>query len=143
MANTNRRLRVLVADDERLIADSLVMIFRTHGFDATSVYSGYSAIETALTLLPDVIICDISMPGVNGVDAVLSMSRRLPETKFLLFSGHAQSQNSLSRAREQGLKFVYLNKPVRPQIFIEYLTGYAAVLNASVVPELEEATKEV
>src|SRR5580692_9288960 len=131
MANASRPLRVLVADDERLIADSLVTILRIHGFEATSVYSGYSAIETALTLLPDVIISDISMPGVNGVDAVLSMSRRLPDAKFLLVSGHVQSQNSLNRAREQGLEFVYLNKPVRPEVFIEYLAGYAVGLNGS------------
>ena len=121
MATILRPLRVLVADDEHVIADSLATILRTHGFEATSVYSGYSAVETAFEWLPDVVISDIRMPGINGVDAALSMARRLPNAKFLLFSGHIQSHSNLSRAREQGLTVVFLQKPVPPHSVVEYL----------------------
>ena len=92
------------------------------------MYSGYSAMETAFAWVPDVIISDIRMPDLNGVDAVLSMARRLPNTKFLLFSG--QSNGSLSRALERGLKFVFLEKPVQPQSVVEYLKRCEAELNA-------------
>ena len=123
MAAILRSLRVLVADDEHVIADSLVTILRTHGFEASAVYSGYSAVETAISWLPDVVISDIKMPGMNGVDAALSMSRRLPRAKFLLFSGHVASHDSMSHAHEQGLRFVFLEKPVPPQSVVEYLRG--------------------
>jgi DNA-binding NtrC family response regulator len=121
MATTLRPLRVLAVDDEHVIADSFSTILRKHGFEVISVYSGYSAIETAFTWLPDVVISDINMPGVNGVDAVLSMARQLPRAKFLLFSGHLTSQSTVNRAHEQGLRFVFLQKPVPPESVLEYL----------------------
>lgn len=121
MATTLRRLRVLIVDDEHVIASSLATILRTFGFDAISVYSGYSAMETAFAWLPDVVVSDILMPGINGVDAILSMARRLPNSKFLLFSGHLQSHETLSRAHQQGLRFVFMPKPVPPEWVVEYL----------------------
>jgi CheY-like chemotaxis protein len=127
---TPRPLRVLVADDEHLIADTLVAIFRNKGFDASSAYSGYSAIETAVTLKPDVIISDVLMPGMNGIEAALSISKLLPDSKFLLFSGHAGSQDSIRLARSQGLNFVFMHKPVPPGFLVEYLEDCALKLNA-------------
>lgn len=121
MATALRPLRILIVDDEHAIASSLATILRTHGFEANSVYSGYSAIETAFEWLPDVVISDIRMPGINGVDAVLSMARQLPNSKFLLFSGHLPSHETVSRAHQQGLRFVFLPKPVRPQCVVEFL----------------------
>lgn len=129
MATTLRPLRVLIVDDEHLIASSLAAILRTYGFEAVSVYSGYSAIETAFAWVPDVIISDIRMPGINGVDAVLSMARRLPNSRFLLFSGHLPSHGNVSRAHEQGLRFVFLPKPVPPQSVVEYLKACEVELN--------------
>jgi DNA-binding NtrC family response regulator len=129
IATTLRPLRILIVDDEHAIASSLATILRTHGFEANSVYSGYSAIETAFEWLPDVVISDIHMPGINGVDAVLSMARRLPNSKFLLFSGHLPSHETVSRAHQQGLRFVFLPKPVPPQSVVEYLKGCEAELS--------------
>jgi|SRR4051794_28350144 DNA-binding NtrC family response regulator len=123
MATTLRPLRVLVVDDEHVIADSLSTILRKQGFEVIAVYSGYSAIETAFEWLPDVVISDINMPGVNGVDAILSMARRLPRAKFLLLSGHLASRSTVNRAHEQGLRFVFLHKPVPPESVAEYLKG--------------------
>lgn len=129
MAATSRPLRVLVADDEHAIADSLTTIFRSHGFDARSVYSGYSAIETAVKFDPDVVISDVTMPGVNGIDAVLSISRQWPNSRFLLFTGNADCQESLERARAGGLRLACLHKPVPPRLLIEYLRECANHLN--------------
>ena len=131
MATTRRPLRVLVADDEQLIADSLAIIFRNNGFDAISVYSGYSAMESAVSFQPDVVISDIIMPGVNGVDAVLSISQHLPASKFLLITGHADCQDSLRRAQVRGLPFLYLQKPIPPRFLVEYLKDYALQLNGA------------
>jgi len=129
MATTLRPLRILIVDDEHLIASSLATVLRTHGFEAISVYSGYSALETAFAWLPDVVISDIFTPGLNGVDAVLSMARRLPKAKFLLFSGHLPSHDSVSRTHEQGLRFVFFQKPIPPQSVVEYLRRCELELN--------------
>jgi len=129
MATTRRPLRVLVLDDEHVIADSLAIIFRNSGFEARSVYSGYSAIETALDFQPDVVISDIVMPGLGGVETILSIWRRSPNSRFLLMTGNANRQDALHNARARGLQLVCLHKPVPPQLLIEYLTDCAYGMN--------------
>ncbi len=116
-----RSLRVLVVDDEPLIADSLAAIFRNSGFEATCAYSGYGAIQTAKHLEPDVMISDVLMPGLNGVDAALSIFRYLPGLKFVFVTGCNGFQEDLSTARDRGLPFIYLEKPVPPKFLVGYL----------------------
>jgi DNA-binding NtrC family response regulator len=143
MATSLRPMRVLIVDDEHVIASSLAAILRTHGFEAISVYSGYSALETAFAWIPDVVISDILMPGINGVDAVLSMARRLPKAKFLLFSGHARSHGNVSRAQDRGLRFVFLQKPVPPQSVLEYLKNCELELNVEAKAGSAEEAKVI
>src|SRR5579862_489423 len=86
MAATQRPLRVLIADDEKILADRLAIIIRNSGFSLTTVYGGNSAVETAEKLQPDVVICDIRMPDMNGVDAANRISQILPTSKIVLCS---------------------------------------------------------
>lgn len=116
-----RSLRVLVVDDEPLIADSLATIFRNSGFDVTCAYSGYGAIQTAKLLEPDVMISDVLMPGLSGVEAALSIFRHLPGLRFVFVSGCSGFQEDLSAARNRGLPFIYLEKPVPPKFLVGYL----------------------
>jgi CheY-like chemotaxis protein len=125
MSTIGRPLRVLIADDEHVIADTLAIIFRNSGFDAKSVYSGYSAIETAVDFQPDVVISDIVMPSLGGVETILSIWRQCPNCRFLLMTGNANRQDALHRACGRGLQLVCLHKPVPPQLLIEYLTDCA------------------
>jgi YesN/AraC family two-component response regulator len=81
------KLKVLVADDERLIADTLAIILNESGFEATAVYTGDDAIQTAKTLLSDVLISDVVMPGLNGINAAIEIPKVLPTCKILLLSG--------------------------------------------------------
>ncbi len=74
--------RVLVADDERVIADTLALILNKSGFEATAVYSGEEAIETAKTLQPDVLISDVIMFGLNGIDAAIKSVKSGLPAKF-------------------------------------------------------------
>ena len=107
--------KVLVADDERVIADTLVIILNQQGFDATAVYSGERAVEMAETLRPDMLISDVIMPDTNGIDAAIKVRQILPSCKILLFSGQAATADLLDRARSQGHEFEILAKPVHPQ----------------------------
>lgn len=118
---TTRFLRVLVVDDEAVIADSLATIFRNRGFDVTCAYSGYGAVQTAKRLEPDVMISDVLMPGLNGVDAALSIFPDLPSLRFVFVSGCSGFQEELVAARDRGLPFIYLEKPVSPKFLVGYL----------------------
>jgi CheY-like chemotaxis protein len=115
MPETPHKPRVLVADDERVIADTLAIILNQAGFDATAVYSGEKAVELAGSMKPDMLISDVMMPDLNGIDAAITVRSILPTCKILLFSGQAATADLLDRARGQGHEFEILAKPVHPQ----------------------------
>ncbi|HET6216490.1 MAG TPA: response regulator [Acidobacteriaceae bacterium] len=115
MTNSQAKPKVLVADDERVIADTLAIILNQSGFEATAVYNGEKAVETARTLRPDMLISDVIMTDMNGIDAAITIRTMLPNCKILLFSGQAATADLLDRARVQGHEFEILAKPVHPQ----------------------------
>jgi CheY-like chemotaxis protein len=115
MTNFQAKPKVLVADDERVIADTLAIILNQSGFEATAVYNGEKAVEAARILRPDMLISDVIMTDMNGIDAAITIRGMLPNCKILLFSGQAATADLLDRARVQGHEFEILAKPVHPQ----------------------------
>jgi len=115
MTNSKPKPRVLVVDDERVIADTLAIILNQHGFEASAVYTGTGAVERAKTVQPDLIISDVIMPDMNGIEAAIHIRGFLPNCKILLFSGQAATADLLESARSQGHEFEILAKPVHPQ----------------------------
>ena len=114
--NENRAKRkVLVVDDEHRIADTLAAILNQSGFDAFAAYTGTSAVDRARELSPDLVISDVIMPDMNGIEAAILIRHMLPACKILLFSGQAATADLLERARSQGHEFEILAKPVHPQ----------------------------
>jgi DNA-binding response OmpR family regulator len=109
------RPKVLIVDDERVIADTLVMILDQSGFEARAVYSGERAVDLASSFKPEMLICDVIMAGLNGIDAAIRIRALLPGIKILLFSGQAATSDLLEKARLQGYEFEILAKPVHPQ----------------------------
>ncbi len=105
---------VLVVDDEKTIADTLVVILNRAGFNASAVYSGSEAVEVAKSVKPDLIISDVAMPDMNGIEAMILVRSFLPTCKVLLFSGHAATVDLLENARARGHNFDILAKPVHP-----------------------------
>lgn len=115
MQENQVRPKVLVVDDERIIADTLAMILNQSGFEARAVYSGERAVEMAGTFAPDMLITDVIMADLNGIDAAIMIRSLLPKIKILLFSGQAATADLLEKARSQGYEFEILAKPVHPQ----------------------------
>lgn len=115
--------RVLVVDDERVIADTLAIILNQSGFDASAVYTGMAAVERAKEDKPDLIISDVIMPDMNGIEAAIRIRQLLPGCKILLFSGQAATADLLEKARQEGHEFEILAKPVHPQDLLAKLRG--------------------
>jgi CheY-like chemotaxis protein len=109
------RPRVLVVDDERVIADTLSIILNQNGYDASAVYSGFAAVDRAREIKPELVISDVIMQDMNGIEAAIRIREILPGCKILLFSGQAATADLLERARAQGHEFEILAKPVHPQ----------------------------
>ena len=122
MPNTTKP-KVLVADDERVIADTLAMILNQSGFETRAVYSGEKALELATTFKPDMLISDVIMADLNGIDAAIRIRALLPGIKILLFSGQAATADLLDKARAEGYEFDILAKPVHPQDLLAKIRG--------------------
>ena len=121
MPDTKARPKVLVVDDERVIADTLAMILNQSGFEARAIYSGEGALELAASFVPDMLISDVIMADLNGIDAAIRIKELLPGIKVLLFSGQAATADLLEKARAQGYEFEILAKPVHPQDLLSRL----------------------
>jgi len=121
MTGRERRGRVLVADDEKLIADTLVQILNASGFDAEADYSGEHAVNMAPFVNPDILIADVIMGGMNGVDTAVSIKKMLPRCKVILCSGQVTSEVLVRNAEEQGYNFELLFKPVHPRELLDRL----------------------
>lgn len=115
MPESKTKPKVLIVDDEHVIADTLSMILNQSGFEARAVYSGEGALELAQSFAPDMLISDVIMADLNGIDAAIRIRALLPNIKILLFSGQAATADLLEKARAQGYDFEILAKPVHPQ----------------------------
>jgi CheY-like chemotaxis protein len=106
--------KVLVADDEQVIANTLAIILNQHGFEAKAVYSGEKALDALDDFQPDMLISDVIMTGMTGIEAAIQTRQRMPKCKILLFSGQAATADLLEKARADGHEFEILAKPVHP-----------------------------
>jgi CheY-like chemotaxis protein len=116
-----RRPRVLVVDDERLIADTMAEILEGAGFQAATAYDGWSALQVAGILQPDYLLSDVLMPRMNGVDLAIAIRKMHPAARILLFSGQAGITEILRVAQNQGFQFELIAKPVHPLTLIARL----------------------
>ena len=113
--------RILVVDDEPLIADTIVQILNRNGFIAQAVYGGREAIDCARLTNPELILSDVLMPHIDGVEAAIAIQKFLPDTRIVLFSGQAATVEILARARTRGYQFELLAKPLHPTQLIKHL----------------------
>lgn len=106
--------RVIVVDDETRIASTLVEILKCEGFEAMSASTGDGAIELARNFRPDVVLSDVILPGLNGIEVGIHISALFPKCRVILFSGQAATLDLLKDARRKGHEFEILAKPIKP-----------------------------
>ncbi len=122
-AATSTKPRVLVADDEQVIANTLAIILNQAGFEARAVYSGEKVIEALESFQPSMLISDVIMTGMTGIEAAIAVRKKMPNCKVLLFSGQAATADLLEKARADGHEFEILAKPVHPTDLLAKLRG--------------------
>ena len=105
---------VLIVDDEPLIVESLAAILARSGFRVLKAYNGHAALQVAQRSAPELLITDVAMPGMDGIELAMKMVIANPDCKVLLFSAHASSLD-LTPARRAGYDFPLLAKPVHPK----------------------------
>jgi len=106
--------RIFVVDDEKTIADTLAVILRQTGYEASAFYDAQSALAQVEAARPELVISDVMMPGMNGADMAILIRERHPACKVLLFSGQASTLNILDMVERRGYDFELLAKPIHP-----------------------------
>ena len=118
--------RVLVVDDDPQVLKLLQVNLELEGYDVISASDGDQALEVAWAELPDAVVCDVMMPGTDGL-TVLRQLRAAPKTAkipFVVVSAKAQ-RSDIKAAIEMGADR-YITKPFDPQ---ELVDAVAEVLN--------------
>ena len=94
-------------------------------------YDGLSALEHAQEEIPDIVLSDVVMPKMNGIDLARKLREQLPNCRILLISGNAYSATLLSEWRDyDGPELEILPKPCSPQAIIRKLSTIAAAMDA-------------
>lgn len=121
-----RKSRILVVDDEPSIVDTICMILETYGYDAVGLNSGYEAIARVPSFRPDLLLCDIVMPGMNGFDTGLEIKKLCPDCQLLFFSGYPDLSGMAKPLRDSGHHFELLPKPLHPSVLVDKVVALLA-----------------
>jgi CheY-like chemotaxis protein len=114
LKNSNS-LRIFVVDNEQVIAKTFAVIPRQSGFVVDTFTNPREAWNSAASQAPDLLISDVTMPEMSGIDLAIQLRSHHPECKALLFSGQAANTELLRIAQQQGRDFELLLKPVHPK----------------------------
>ncbi|MFH1862013.1 MAG: response regulator [bacterium] len=109
--------RILVIDDEEQICNYLSELFKLEGWSADIAYDGYEGVRLASDQEYDVIIMDILMPRLTGIEATKEIIRRKPNSKIVVITGapyHKQAEDALSYGAKS-----FVKKPFSPQKIIQ------------------------
>jgi CheY-like chemotaxis protein len=111
-------MKIIVVDDEPIIADTLANILNGEGHNALAFSGGEAAIRLAEVMQPDLLVTDVVMPGMDGIETAKAMLKIVPGCRIILFSGQAESTDMVSKARADGHVFEVLAKPVNPELLL-------------------------
>lgn len=119
----NRPDTIYVVDDEEVITWTLAKILNAAGFDAKGFCDPLEALEAARSIAPTILLTDVMMPGLNGIDLAIRVRELCPECRIILASGNyaTLSDTLLDTAIQSG--FAMLHKPLHPSAIISAVRG--------------------
>lgn len=136
-----RSVRVLLADDHRLLRETLrLLLEQRHEVEVVGeADDGREAVDLAEQLKPDVVLMDMGMPGLNGIEATQLIRRRLPRTRVLMLSGYDQDDRVAAALRAGAAGYVVKNAPVDELLqAIQEVSQAGTYLSASIADRAEE-----
>ena len=130
--------KVLIVDDEVDFLESLVRRLKRRMVDATGVTSGEAALDYLAASPADVVVLDVKMPGMNGIDTLREIKKRHPQVEVILLTGHASVESGVEGLALEA--FDYLIKPVKLDELIERIME--AFDRRKVVSEISSAEQD-
>jgi CheY-like chemotaxis protein len=114
--------RILVVEDEAVVLHTLQLILKQHGYEVRGARDGAEALAIASTFAPNILLCDINLPDMDGIQISLEIKRALPSCRVVLLSGEITSAELLEEADRKGHRFEVLVKPTEPQQLLRVLS---------------------
>jgi CheY-like chemotaxis protein len=114
--------KILIVEDEKVVADTLGQILSANGYEIRVVYSAEDAVRFLAGWRPDVAILDVMLPRMKGIELALLLKENLPECHALLFSGQPSVEVLMQKARNEGHQFEILAKPVHPTVMLDAIS---------------------
>jgi DNA-binding NarL/FixJ family response regulator len=137
-------LRILIADDHPLTRSALTGLLEQHGFSVVAEASdGAEAIDRARELRPDIVLLDLTMPGMGGLEALPRIRAAAPDCEVVVLTASGTEGNLLAAIR--GGAAGYLLKTEPPERIAEFLQGVAhgeAALSGTVARRLMERMRD-
>ncbi len=133
--------KVLLVDDEEEFVETLAERMRTRGMEVSTSNSGADALELVDDEDFDVVVLDLKMPGIDGLDALQRIKRRRPDIQVVLLTGHATVEKGVEAIKHGALEF--LEKPVDLASLTDAIHKAKATKMVLVEKETEERIKEI
>jgi putative two-component system response regulator len=109
--------KILIVDDDPSMRDTLLVVLEDEGFDVTGAANGYEAISKIKETSFDLVICDIRMAGIDGLDTLAALRKTQPELRSIVMTGYASQEDPI-RAIKLGVDD-YIYKPFDAQQFLK------------------------
>lgn len=109
--------KILIVDDEKEFAAALGERLCLRGYDATAIFSPEDAPALAKEIQPDVILLDLKLPGVSGIEMLMTMREFVPGVEIILLTGHMDLAQRIQGMRLDA--FDYIMKPIQIADLIE------------------------
>jgi DNA-binding NarL/FixJ family response regulator len=136
--------RVLIVDDHPLTREALASLLGTNGFDVVGQASdGEEAVALADELQPELVLLDLSMPGVDGLAALPQVREAAPEAEVIVLTASGTEENLLATIRAGAAGYLLKSEP--PDRIVEFLRGVVrgeAALSGEVARRLLEQVRE-
>jgi len=110
----NSTHRILIVDDEHAIADTLALVFKAMGYETKVAYDAEAALVLLQSFPADLAVCDVMLPGMNGVALATFINGTYPNCRVLLISGHPGTADIIRDAEGRGQVFELMAKPFHP-----------------------------
>ena len=136
---SGRHSKVLVVDGESVTADSLAEVLRQSGYATEAAYDATDALEKVLLSPPELVITDVVLPGMSGVQLAVIIKRAYPDCKILLYSGHVSTPELIRSPHRAPYDFTLLSKPVRPRDLLALVEHRLGTSGSVLVPAAAEA----
>ena len=129
--------KILIVDDERVVADSLALLFSTRGYETRVAYSAEKAIEIIALWQPNLAIIDVILPQMNGIDLAVVLKANYPACQPILFSGQPETSEILEQMARKGHIFEILAKPVDPAFLLDAVAQMRSAASETSTPSPE------